>query len=254
VTLHVHGFGSGPAAALLHGFTGAGDAFDHLDLPFQVAAPDLPGHGLSSKARGWDAALDDLAEALGPSRRLVYGYSMGARIALAYALRFPDRVRALALESGSPGIENAAERERRRGDDEELARVLEREGLDAFLSRWEAHQTLATLRNLPEPLASALRARRLRNSAEGLASALRFLGAGAQPSLWADLSRLEVPALLVAGERDPKFCAIARDMAARLPRARLRIVASAGHAPHLESPRDLAALLAEFRDIDRNGS
>jgi 2-succinyl-6-hydroxy-2,4-cyclohexadiene-1-carboxylate synthase len=246
VTLHVRTCGRAPAAALLHGFTGAGDAFEHLDLPFQVAAPDLPGHGRSPAARGWDAALDDLAEALGPERRFVYGYSMGARLALAYALRFPERVRALALESGSPGIEDAAERTRRRADDEELARLLEREGLEAFIARWERHPTLATLGEVPEPLASSLRARRLRNSTAGLASALRFLGAGAQPPLWAELPRLEIPTLLVAGERDAKFCAIARDMAARLPRARLRVVPSAGHAPHLEAPGDLAALVSDW--------
>jgi pimeloyl-ACP methyl ester carboxylesterase len=35
-------------------------------------------------------------------------------------------------------------------------------------------------------------------------------------------------------------------MAARLRRARVRIVASAGHAPHLESPRELAALVTDW--------
>jgi 2-succinyl-6-hydroxy-2,4-cyclohexadiene-1-carboxylate synthase len=255
VTLHVRTSGTGPPLALLHGFTGAGDAFDHLDLPFQLSAPDLPGHGLSPAARGWDEALDDLAAALGPEPRFLYGYSLGARLALAYALRFPQRVRALALESGSPGIDDPEERARRRADDEELAGLLRREGLDAFLARWEAHPTLATMRDLPGSLASALRARRRRNSPEGLASALRFLGSGAQPSLWAELPELDVPALLVAGERDAKFCSIARAMAARLPRGRLRVVASAGHAPHLEAPRELAALVADWfthREGDRS--
>jgi 2-succinyl-6-hydroxy-2,4-cyclohexadiene-1-carboxylate synthase len=254
VTLHVRTSGSGPSLAAFHGFTGAGDAFDHLDLPFQLVAPDLPGHGLSPPAVGWDAALFNLFDVLRDTHhfltdavpRYVYGYSMGARLALAYALRFPERVRAVVLESGSPGIEDDSERARRRADDEELARVLERDGIEAFLARWEAHPTLASLRDLPEPLASSLRARRMRNSPAGLASALRHLGTGAQPPLWSDLPKLDVPALLVAGERDAKFCAIARAMAARLPRARVRIVPSAGHAPHLEAPREVATIISDW--------
>jgi 2-succinyl-6-hydroxy-2,4-cyclohexadiene-1-carboxylate synthase len=232
---------------LLHGFTGAGDAFDHLhgDLPFRGLAPDLPGHAGGAPASGWDDTLEELAAALGPAPAFLYGYSMGGRLALAYALRFPERVRALAIESGSPGIENADERAGRRADDEALARSLEREGLVAFLARWEQHPTLATLRDLPETLAASLLARRLRNTAEGLASALRCLGAGTQPSLWARLQSLAVPALLIAGERDARFSAIARAMAERIPRARLRILSSAGHAPHLEAPRELARALTE---------
>jgi 2-succinyl-6-hydroxy-2,4-cyclohexadiene-1-carboxylate synthase len=236
---------------LLHGFTGSGRSFDHLrerlDARFQVIAPDLPGHGSSPDATGWDDALDSLATALGPSPLYLAGYSMGARLALAYALRFPDRVLALLLESGSPGIADPDERAGRKYEDDALATLAEREGLDAFIARWEKHPTLASLRDLPEPLATTLRERRRRNRIEGLASALRHLGAGAQPSLWDQLPSLRPKALLVAGERDAKFRAIAQSMARAIPGARLRLLARAGHAPHLESPDEYAeALLDHF--------
>jgi pimeloyl-ACP methyl ester carboxylesterase len=102
------------------------------------------------------------------------------------------------------------------------------------------------LRELPAPLAAALRERRLRNSAAGLASALRHLGAGAQPPLWNELPGLHVPTLLLAGERDAKFSDIARRMAGRIPGAHLLLLPGCGHSPHLESPARYAEAIAGF--------
>jgi pimeloyl-ACP methyl ester carboxylesterase len=55
-----------------------------------------------------------------------------------------------------------------------------------------------------------------------------------------------MPALVMAGERDAKFAAIARGMAARIPGAALRIVPEAGHAVPLERAGAFAAALDEF--------
>ena len=250
MTLAVTSWGQGPPLVLLHGFTGAGSAFDHLreslGPSFRVAAPDLPGHGQSPPATGWDDGLEELRAALPREPFFLAGYSMGARLALAFALRHPSSVRALVLESGSPGIHDPAERERRRAEDEQLAGLALREGVAAFVARWEDHPTLAGLRDLPAPLAGALRARRLRCSAAGLASALRHLGSGAQPSLWGELPRLRIPTLLLAGERDAKFSGIARAMAERIPGARLLLVPGSGHSPHLEVPARYAGAVAGF--------
>jgi 2-succinyl-6-hydroxy-2,4-cyclohexadiene-1-carboxylate synthase len=242
VTLAVASWGEGPPLVLLHGFTGAGSAFDHLRDSlggrFRCIVPDLPGHGNTPPATGWDDALDDLRAALPREPLFLAGYSMGARLALAFALRHPSSVRALLLESGSPGIEDGAERERRRAEDEHLAELALREGVAAFVARWEEHPTLTGLRNLPAAAAAALHERRLRNSAPGIASALRHLGPGAQPPLWDQLPLLRVPTLLLAGERDAKFAAIAHRMVQRIPRARLLLVPMSGHSPHLEAPAE----------------
>ena len=50
----------------------------------------------------------------------VVGYSMGARLALVLALRHPDAIRGLLLESPSPGIADDRERAQRRAADEAL--------------------------------------------------------------------------------------------------------------------------------------
>jgi 2-succinyl-6-hydroxy-2,4-cyclohexadiene-1-carboxylate synthase len=250
VTLAVTSWGAGAPLALLHGFTGAGSSFDHLREPlasrFRVIAPDLPGHGASPQATGWDDALVELREVLPREPFFLAGYSMGARLAVAFALRYPSAGRALLLESGSPGLADASEREQRRAADEQLANLAEREGVAAFVARWEDHPTLAGLRDLPAALAAAVRERRLRNSAAGLASALRHLGAGAQPPLWEELPRLRVPTLLLAGQRDSKFVAIAHSVARRIPTARLALLPGSGHSPHLEVPTRYADALTGF--------
>jgi pimeloyl-ACP methyl ester carboxylesterase len=93
-------------------------------------------------------------------------------------------------------------------------------------------------------VAAAVHTDRMRSTPAGLAAALRGLGTGSLPSLWDRLGELTAPVVLIVGERDTKFRAIAGEMAERLPRARLEIVAGAGHAVHLEAPAATAALLA----------
>jgi 2-succinyl-6-hydroxy-2,4-cyclohexadiene-1-carboxylate synthase len=215
-------------ALVLHGFAGSGDAFATF-FP-EAHAPDLPGHGVAPDARSWEDALDRLQP---KSPIELFGYSMGARLALALALRRPDLVLRLTLESGTAGIEDDGERLRRKAEDEALADFIERAGIEAFVDRWEQHPTLTSLR----PFAARLRPDRLAHRPTGLASALRHLGTGAQPSLWGALPGLRVPVRLIAGANDEKFAAIAQRLARLLPDADLVLIPDCGHAPHLERPQ-----------------
>ena len=219
---------------LLHGFTGGRDTFAHLGL--DAATPDLPGHGEAPDATGWADALDTLLPLLDPGPVVLAGYSMGARLALALALRRPEKVARLVLASGTAGIEDAAARVARRAEDEARARFVEEHGVAAFLDRWEEHPTLASLKRF----APQLRAQRLRHRASGLASALRHLGTSAMPPLWARLPELRARGTLLAGADDPKFAAEARRMGALLPAAEVHILEDCGHAPHLERPEEFS--------------
>ena len=215
---------------LLHGFTGGPSSFARLGLDATI--PDLPGHGRSPDATSWEDALRSLEQLLVPGPVILAGYSMGARIALALALRHPSSVARLVLESGSAGIEDAQGREKRRTEDAALAAFIEERGVAAFIDRWEGHPTLESLR----PFAEKLRPERLRHRASGLASALRHLGAGAQPSCWPALGELRMPVDVIAGRRDSRFEPIARRMCALVPGSRLHLF-ECGHAPHLEEPQ-----------------
>jgi len=214
---------------LLHGFTGGVRSFAHLGL--DAVTPELPGHGSTPDAVSWDAALDSLAPLLEPAPVRLAGYSMGGRIAVALALRHPQKVAQLVLASATAGIDDERERAQRRRDDETLADFIEERGVEAFVDRWEQHPTLASLR----PFAAQLRPERLSHRARGLASALRHLGAGAQPSLWAEIGRLRMPVRILAGARDAKFAEIALRLHELIPQSEMRLL-DCGHAPHLEKP------------------
>jgi 2-succinyl-6-hydroxy-2,4-cyclohexadiene-1-carboxylate synthase len=256
--LHFERRGKGPAVMLLHGFTGSGPSMSEVSLAlardFDVMTPDLPGHGRSiaaddGRVYAFNDCLDRLAatlESAGHARAHWVGYSMGARLALAFAVRFPERVASLLLIGARAGIENASERAGRRRADDALADRIEADGIEAFVDEWLAQPLFASQQRLGREFVAAQRRQRLDNDARSLAASLRGLGPGAQPSLFEDLPRLEIPVLLVAGALDRPFVAHARDLERRLPNAEVREIADAGHAVHLEQPAAFLEVAREF--------
>jgi len=202
---------------------------------------DLPGHGRhAGDAAPWrftfEAVEAEIGALAGGEPVDLVGYSMGGRFALAYAARNPEQVRRLVLESASPGLEAEEERAERRTLDEALARLIETEGIGAFVERWEAQELFDSQRALPAEARATHRARRLLNNPRSLAASLRGLGTGALPSYWGSLPGLRIPVLVLVGALDRKFAAIGARMVELLPDARLVSVAGAGHAVHLERP------------------
>jgi 2-succinyl-6-hydroxy-2,4-cyclohexadiene-1-carboxylate synthase len=241
---------SGSRLILVHGFTQTGRSWASV-APLvgelsgrEVLTPDLPGHGASRASR--PAGLARAAAAIGEScgRGVWVGYSMGARVCLRLALDRPGHVERLVLVGATPGLADAREREERRAADEALAARLEPMGIGEFLDAWLAGPLFAHLR--PE---QAGRAARLSNDCEGLAWALRTLGTGAEPSMWDELPQLSMPVLVMAGERDAKFTALANRIAAAIgDNAETASIAQAGHAAPFEQPESFARSIGRWMD------
>ena len=257
VCYHVEMQGCGPTVLFLHGFTGSGETWaPHVESlgAFTTLRIDFLGHGRSdapgdARRYGMEACIGDilsLLDCLRIQRFAVAGYSMGGRVAMRVALQAPERVWALILESASPGIAEAAERQVRAGQDSVLAQRIRNEGVTAFVDHWQSIPLFSTQSRLPEPTRQGLRTQRLQHTAEGLANSLQGLGAGMQEPVLHALPNLQLPVLLLAGELDTKYCGLANEMAVALPRSRMRVVAGAGHAVHLEQPAAFDEALAAF--------
>lgn len=206
-----------------------------------MLTPDLPGHGTRSAVRAglWEAAAVVGAEC---GRAAYLGYSMGGRVALHLALAQPELVERLVLVGATAGLEDDEERAARRAADEELARLLEADGVERFLDRWLARPMFSGLSD-----EAAGRDARRENTVEGLASSLRLMGTGVQEPLWRRLGELAVPVLLVTGERDDAYLELTMRMAAWVGAyASLVMVPGAGHACHLERPDVFAELVVPF--------
>lgn len=257
IGLNVEVSGSGPVLTLLHGFTRDVREWEPL-LPawtgFRLVRIDLIGHGRSDSPPDASRytmahAADDLAavlDGLGIGRTALLGYSLGGRVALHFALAHQQRLWALVLESASPGIADPAERAARRQGDAELAESIIRDGVEAFVDRWQAQPLFASQSRLPAAVLAEERRRRLENSPIGLANNLRGMGAGVQDHLLPRLRELRVPALFVAGALDGRYAALARSMADEVAGAEHRIIEGAGHTTHLERPAEFAAAVGEF--------
>ena len=243
---------------LLHGFTGSGANWaEHAArlraAGLRVLCPDLPGHGSNLPDAFNDYTIESTAAQLasllereesGPVHLL--GYSMGGRLALYFALHYPEKVRSLILESASPGLATAAERAARKISDDALADRIEREGIPAFVGFWESLPLWKSQNRLPAAARLWLHEQRLHNDASGLAESLRGMGTGVQPSLWERLGELAMPVILLAGAEDAKFAEIARQMAERIPQAQLAIIPDAGHTVHLEQSDAFQKVVLEF--------
>ena len=265
--LHTWGIISDRPVLLLHGFTGHGGSWAQAGQTFAAAgyhalAPDLLGHGRSpapSDPKPYHMAraaadLASLLEELSCGAPHLLGYSMGGRLALFFALAYPERTRTLTLVSASPGIASLTERAERRRRDDALANLIEQDGIVAFVDYWQSlPMWKSQQRNLSAEQRRQLREQRLQNNPVGLANSLRGMGTGAQPPLHSDLPALSVPTLLIVGADDGKFVTVNRRMTQKIPDSRMVNFPETGHAVHLERPQAFTrAVLNFWQEIDRS--
>lgn len=254
---------------LLHGFFSDGRSWNGPVAALQARgierhwlAVDLPGHG-GSRDQGpepgvdawlwlW-AQLDSVAAGL-DRPPMVIGYSMGARIAAAWALAHHrrgsrPRLAALVLESGHPSLDAEAARERVAADGVLADRLAPLPPGDA-VQLWQAQPVLAGQAARMEYGQHAgiedQRAIRLGQDPGALARALRLWGTGTMPNLRNCLPRPDLPALILTGARDGKFTALAPQWSKVLPNAQLVNVPDAGHHVSLERPGSWAAAVADW--------
>ncbi|MBR9979235.1 MAG: 2-succinyl-5-enolpyruvyl-6-hydroxy-3-cyclohexene-1-carboxylic-acid synthase [Bacteroidetes bacterium] len=245
---------------LLHGFTRSHRSWlpvlTHIP-DYDVITVDLMGHGDSPcpsplhdeaayRFEHSAVELKRIIDQLGLRKVHLVGYSLGGRLALHVATHFPDMLRSLALISMNPGIEDEAERARRRDEDAQLIASIGSEGLARFVEEWSQGPLFAAQRETDTRAWREVRAERLRGCTRGLQGSLLGSGQGAQTPLWDTLPRISVPALVVAGGDDTKYSGIARRMAGLLPRAEPLLFEGCGHDVLFSHAEQLATVLRAF--------
>lgn len=250
----VHGAGHAPWLVFLHGFLGDGHDWDGILGAFRprysCVCIDLPGHGGSRIEAPCShtaivAAVHAVLDEYRIGRCSLIGYSMGGRVALRVAADRPHRVGRLVLESAAPGLRSPEERDARRVLDGAWVARLEAGGMRAFIDAWYAQPLFATIRSEPARFA-ALCAIRAHQDPCQLALGLRSMGPGVWPSAWEAWEDPSLPALLIAGEHDAKYAALAREMAAVRSGTHVRVIPGCGHNVHWEDPAAYTAAVTAF--------
>lgn len=242
--------GKGVPLLFLHGIGGAGrqfaPQFRHFAPRFRVLAWDMPGYGHSVPLPlvtmdALAAALAGFIAALGLDRPVLVGHSLGGMLVQRLLADAPGAARAVVLAQTSAAFG---------GRDPAWAEQF----VSTRLAPLDAGHSLADL--APDMVRGMVGDD---PDADGVALAIDCL-AHTPASTYRDtvlampgfdmrhaLPRIAVPALVLAGTRDPNAPAAAMErMAAAIPSAEYVALDGAGHLAHLEQPARFNAALDAF--------
>ncbi len=243
--------GAGPPVVLLHGLGLTHAVWDQqlpaLTSAFRVLRYDLLGHGESVKHRGAYAMdqfvdqLDKLLDSLALEHTSIVGFSLGGMIARAYTIAHPKRVSALVILN-SPHDRTNDERTAVRVRAKQAAADGPGATVDAALKRWF---TDGFAESKPEVL-NQVRKVILANDVEVYPEIYRLF-AEDDALLVNSISAITCPTLVLTCKDDlgnsPKM---ARQMAARIPSAQVKILPGLRHMGLVENPDAINSIIVEF--------
>jgi 3-oxoadipate enol-lactonase len=248
--------GDGPLLVFLHGIGGNRTNW-RAQLPsfarhFKAVAWDARGYGASDDYAG-SLAFDDFVEDLrrviewfdAPRAHLV-GLSMGGRIAMRFALTYPEKVTTLTLVDTHEGFESFTPEKRREFVETRRAPLLS--------GKTPADIAPVVARSLAGPKARPEHVQQLIDSISALhqESYLKSLEATVAQVTVGDISKIAAPAHFIVGADDPLTPpALHHEMAAKMGGAPVTVIPDAGHLSNIEQPEafNRAALdwLATYR-------
>ncbi|MDY6891859.1 MAG: alpha/beta fold hydrolase [Pseudomonadota bacterium] len=246
--------GQGFPLIILHGLFGSlenwGAQAKQLSQRHDVIAVDLRNHGRSPHAARMDYSamaedLIELMERLQLDRAHLLGHSMGGKAAMQLALTHPDRVERLIVVDIAPVAYPPHHEEVFAGlDSIDLSRLQSRREADAILSR---HVSSAPTR--------AFLLKNLYRDENG-----HFAWRMNLPVLEQQYDRIAAPpkgtpytgpVLFIKGGESDYIAAEHREaILTCFPAARFKIIAGAGHLPHVEKPATFTRLVENFLTPD----
>ncbi len=257
-TLTCEEAGQGSVVVLLHAFPLSSAMWrgqiEALQGEFHVVAPDLRGFGGSP---GWDDEnpavsfmADDVAALLDELRITepiaLCGLSMGGYVALAFAQKYPRRLRALVLADTKAEADDDEGRAKR---DANIAFAREHTPAE-FIERVLPNMVSETTRQQRPDVLENVKTIATSQTPAGIIAGLQALRD--RPDRNLELKDIAAPTLVIVGSDDgitPPDAA--RKMADAIPNAQLQIIEGAGHLSNLEKPEEFNAALLDFlRSLD----
>lgn len=240
-----------PYLLMLHGFMGNSHVFDPLMEELKSFCNpitiDLAGHGQTQSPTDPDFYTADrqvhqimsIISRLNFENLYLYGYSMGGRLAFQILASHSKLFSAAFIESSHCGIQSDEERLSRQILDEKRAQQIE-SGFENFIEDWS---NLPLFQHTPKNLKAVYENIMKQQNPEQLAASLRGFGAGIMPEICDQISNLNLPLTLIAGELDHKYVTLMTKLSSQFKSADLHIAEKAGHRVHTDQPKKLIQIL-----------
>jgi len=259
VKLRYEEVGSGTAVVFVHEFAGDARSWEpqlrHFSRRYRCIAYNARGYPPSevpedlerySQARARDD-IRSVLDGLGLQRAHIVGLSMGAFATLHFGIAYPQRALSLTIAGGGYGA-HPAQYPQFQKDSRANAEALRRDGMAKFAATYGHGPTRVQFQN-KDPRGFAEYARQLsEHSVPGSINTL--LGVQARrPSLYdltADMARIEVPTLIMAGDEEEPCLEVCLLMKRAIRSAGLAILPKSGHGINLEEPELFNRLLEDF--------
>lgn len=254
ITMHYIDQGQGETILFLHGLGSCGDDWILQTQVFaqhdRVIAPDLRGHGRSTKPRGpYSIALMStdviaLLDALSIDTAHVVGLSLGGMAALQLAIDHPQRIRRLVLTNTCASILSGGLRH---------LLSLARRAIVSFALPLERNAQHVARGLFPLTNQTELRRLAFERIAQNDRLAYRAtINAIRRFDVRRYLRNIDMPTLVVTGDRDRTIpMTLQRQLAQHIPHARWEIIRDSGHATPLDQPERYNALLQSFIHTNR---
>lgn len=231
--------GEGQVLLLLHGLFGALSNFsaliDCFSKTHKVIVPLLPIYELPIRASGLTNLVNYVEEFVqykNYSSVIVLGNSLGGHIALMYALKQPEKVKAMVLTGSSGLFENAmGDSFPQRSNYEFIKKKTEFTFYDPAIATKELVDEVFGIVNDREKAIRVIHVAK---------SAIRH-------NMSDEIPKIEAQTLLIWGKNDnitPPF--VAEDFLKKMPCAELHFIDQCGHAPMMEQPEAFNAILVDF--------
>ncbi len=259
VELHAESAGRGNPVLFVHEYAG-----DHRSWEPQIRRFSRSHRCIAYAARGYppsqvpaapgaysqQRAVDDavaVLDGLGVERADVVGSSMGGFAGLHLALQHPARVRSLVIAGTGYGA-RPSEARRFRDECEAIARMIEGSGMESFARQYLSGPARVQFRNKDSRGWEQLVRELGEHPAAGALATLRGVQQQ-RPSLYsleAELSALEAPVLILAGDEDDGCLETSLWLKRLIPRSGLVVLPKSGHTLNLEEPDLVNAFIADF--------